>query len=215
MKAPRIIGSTSEAPPFAGDLPAMMGTLAPYTNDAGHTADLPVVTPVLAPQRLRHRADFASMVTLALLGASALTLALALALSVRQQRTSISVDALVDKPVVIAASGRGGSGHVRCMSDIVTVTVTGTGVSSDGVMIGWVEAPTGTAQLVLRPAGMVFRGYIFVDRGVLRTDARARGFSVWPGERIVLHIEGLLGARELRVGGKQVFLGSRGDRPCV
>lgn len=213
MKAPRITGSTNEAPPFAGDVPATLGTLAPYTN-ADDATGLPVVTPALAPPRLRPRVEIAQVVTLAVLAASAVTLALALTVAARQANRPVAVAAPVDPPVAVIASGRDGSDRLHCMWDIVTVTVA-RAAAGDGVMVGLIEATNGTAQLVLRPAAGGYRGYIYVDKGVLRTEPRTRGLDVWPDERIVLRFYGLPDARELRVGGRQTLLGSRAEGPCA
>jgi len=213
VKVPRITGITSEPPPFAGDVPATLGTLAPYTN-ADDAPGPPVVTPALAPPRLRQPLEIAPIVTLAALAVSAFALALALTVAVRQGRKPVVVAAPVDTPVAVIASGRDGPDRLNCMGDVVTVTVTRAAAGA-GVMVGLVEAPDGTAQLVLRPAAGGYRGYIYVDKGVLRTEPRTRGINVWPDERIVLRVHGLPDARELRVGGRQALLGSRAEGPCT
>lgn len=214
MKAPRIIGSTSEAPPFAGDLPATMGTLAPYTNATKHTAALPVVTTAASTPRLHRRTEIAPMMMLALLAASTITLAVAPGILFRQEIRRGVLGGPVDPPAV-AASGRDGADRLHCMSDIVTVTVTRARASAGGVMVAWLEALHGTAQLLLRPANGGYRGYLYVDQGVLRVEPRTAGLAIWPDEQILLRVDGLLGARELHVTGRQLRLGSRGEGTCA
>lgn len=215
MKTPRILGSSSEAPPFAGDLPATLGTLAPYTNDTDEPTHLPVVTPALSPPRLRQRPELSPIVTLAVLAASLLTLALSLTISVRHANRRVVVEAPVVPPAAVAASGRDGVDRLHCMWDIVSVTVTRPAAAGDGVVAAWVDATNGALSLVLRPADGAYTGYLYINEGVLRTEPRTAGLPIWPGERVVLRVHGLLDARELQVTGRQTRFGSREEGPCT
>lgn len=213
MRAPRIISSTTEAPPFGGDLPARLGALTPYTSASG-ARELPAVSavPVLTP--LRQRAEVAPLIMLAVLITSAATLFLALTAVLFQKQPTATNGGATEPKAAISVSSRAGVGSVHCISDVVTVTVTRTHVASDSVMVGSVDTPNGSVQLVLRPAGGKYVGDVHVDSGVLRTERRSRGVSVWPDQRIILRVNGLLDAHELHIVGRQTRLGSRGDGPC-
>lgn len=214
MKPPRITGSTSEAPPFAGDLPETMGVLTPYTEGSDAAPGLPAVTPASSLPRLRQRPEVGPIISVAVLVASVVTLALALAIGIRQGDRRVVVRAPTDPPAIVTASGRDGADSLHCMADVVSITVTRPGVAGDSVIAAWVDASNGTMELVLRPAAGAYRGYLYVNEGVMRTEPRMGGLAIWPGERIVLRVHGLIDARELRVTGRQLRLGSRGEGPC-
>jgi hypothetical protein len=214
VKPPRITGSTSAAPPFAGDLPETLGVLTPYTDGADASPGLPAVMPASSLPRLRQRPEVGPVITVAVLVASVVTLALALAVGIRQGNRRGVVRAAPDLPAIVTASGRDGADRLHCMADVVSIMVTRPGVSGDNVLAAWVDAMNGTMELVLRPAAGGFRGYLYVNEGVLRTEPRTGGLPIWPGERIVLRVQGLIDARELHVTGRQLRLGSQGEGPC-
>lgn len=216
MRAPRIVSSTTEAPPFGGDLPARLGALTSYTS-VSDTRELPAVSAVPSPAlpQLRQRADVAPLITLALLVTSAVTLLLALTVLMVQEQPTATDGGPTGEPIAaVSVSSRAGVGSVHCLSDVMTVMVTRTAITANAVMIGAVDAPQGSVQLVLHPAGGKYVGYVYVDNGVLRANGLARGFNVWPGQRLILRVNGLLDAQELRVVGRQTRLGSRADGPC-
>ncbi|MDE3097627.1 MAG: hypothetical protein KGK07_16700 [Chloroflexota bacterium] len=215
MNAPRINGVADEPPPFAGDLPDTLGPLAPYADSRVGDAGLPVVSPGPPLPRLRPRIDALPLLTLGVLGVSVATLALALVLTFRGAKSSPPTSVTPEPPAIIAASGRDGHDRLHCMWDIVTVTVSRAPSFSGDVMTASVDAPNGTLRLVLRQANGGFRGYLYSDSGVLRTEPHETGLAIWPDEHVALRVDGLPDAIELGVGGRQTRMGSRGEGPCA
>jgi hypothetical protein len=213
VKAPRITGGASEPPPFAGEVPSTLRGLGLYANAPESTAELPMVMPASSRPRLHPRRPGGRLVSLALLSMSALTLALVATIAVREFGGAPG-PTTADPSVVVATAGRRGTELVDCMSDIVGVAVTHVGARS-GVMLASIETSNGTARLVLRAADTGYRGYFYVNAGVLRTDAQSSGLLVLPDERLLVRIDGLPYARELRVSGRLLRVGSRWEGPCA
>jgi len=214
MKAPRINGVTNESAPFAGDLPASLGPLLPYADPREGAAGLPVAAVATALPRLRRRAGTVPWFAIALLGASVVTFALALTFIFRAANKPANVPMPQAPPVVMATSGRDGVNTIHCVWDIVAVSVVRTPAFSGGVMTGWVDTPNETLRLVLHPSDAGFVGYLYSNAGILRTEPRAKGIAVPPDAHIVVRVDGLPDARELRVSGRETRMGSRWEGPC-
>jgi len=214
VKAPRICAVADEPAPFAGELPASLGPLRPYADTRQNTAELPLVTAASTLPRLRPRAETLPLLAIALLGASVVTLALALTVLFRAAREPGSTTAPQVPAAVMTTSGRDGAGTIHCAWDIVTISVSRAPAFAGSVMTGSVDTPNGTLRLVLRPIEGGFEGHLYINDGLLSTQPRMKGIAVAPDTYVVVRIDGLPDARELRVSGRETRLGSRSEGPC-
>lgn len=124
-----------------------------------------------------------------------------------------------DDPAVAAVeltvAGNAGTDRIRCMGDIVTVTLSGVD-AGDGVVVAWLDAPNGSLEIVLKRTESGYAGHVYAWLGAISTDfAKPERVTVWPGERFIVRIDGVVQAREVFVAGDGVRLGSRGDETCA
>jgi hypothetical protein len=112
-------------------------------------------------------------------------------------------------------AGRLGEDRVDCKQDLLMVSVT-PGGSPSGVVVARLESSRKTVSLVLRAGADGYTGAVYVANGVAATNPSMTGskLSMFPGEPLILRVDGLLEARRVFVDGRQNPFRPRGQLTC-
>jgi hypothetical protein len=201
----RIVGSRPPIPPVMEDLPDGVDEREPYAvRSPAPAATLPQITP--PPSRDR-------AVTVGLIATSTV-LVLMFGVVLALQRFGQADTGALPQPALNVA-GRLGEDRVDCKQDLLMVSVT-PGGSPSGIVIARLESSRKSLSLVLGAGVDGYNGAIYVANGVAATNPSMTGskLSMFPGEALILRVDGLLEARRVFVDGRQNPFGPRGQLTC-
>ncbi len=210
MKGLRIVSTTAAAPKRLAPLPEDVERLLPYTTDAYAALS----TPLNTTSRTRRR-GIARWIGLSLIALSTfIMLGVATVIFVTRPGTTPKQQPVQAPVSQLRALGSGGADTLRCLADDMTVFVANDRVG-DGVLVGTLSGPYASLRFTLDNDAGVRAAHILVDGGALRaaTALLDRPMSIWPGETLLLQVDGVPEARRVRVTGGTSF-GSREREVC-